>query len=139
MTRIAVVAAAVALAPLAGCQALGPQVVGSGVVATEDREVAAFHALAVSGAADVIITPGDAPALTIEAEDNLLPLIRSDVEDGKLVLGFKPNTSVRTTRPVVFRLTARELDAVSFSGSGSTNSRQFFSRFCGASEASCRR
>jgi hypothetical protein len=118
MTRTAAVFAAVALIPLAGCQALGPQVVGSGVVASEDREVAGFRTIAVTGSGEVIITPGAAPALTIEAEDNLLPLIRSDVEGGKLTLGFKSNTWVKATKPIVFRLTVAELDAVSVAGSG---------------------
>jgi hypothetical protein len=60
----------------------------------------------------------DHEALTIETEDNVLPQISSTVRDGVLVLQWSSGSVVCTTRPVVYRVTAKELSAFSVDGSG---------------------
>lgn len=62
----------------------GEQVEGSGTRKTERREVAGFDRLLVEGAYRVEVTAGSGPSVEIEADDNLLPLIRADVEGGRL-------------------------------------------------------
>jgi hypothetical protein len=94
---------------------------GSGVVKVEPRDVAGFSEVKVRGSGDVTIAVDSSgtESLTVEAEDNLLPLLTSDVEDGVLVLGVREGANVSATRPIRYRLTARELNGVSVSGSGS--------------------
>lgn len=55
---------------------------GSGNAITESRDAAGFNEIALSGIGSGIVTQGDAEALTIEAEDNLLPPIGSEVREG---------------------------------------------------------
>jgi hypothetical protein len=55
---------------------------GSGNVITESRDVAGFNEIALGGIGTGIVTQGDEEALTIEAEDNLLPPIGSEVREG---------------------------------------------------------
>lgn len=62
----------------------GDQVEGSGSRRAERREVAGFDRLLVEGAYRVEVAVGSAPSVEIEADDNLLPLIRTDVEGGRL-------------------------------------------------------
>ena len=56
-------------------------------------------------------------SLVIEAEDNILPLLTSEVSGRRLTLGTKPNTSISATRPIVYRLTVKDLAGIGVSGS----------------------
>jgi hypothetical protein len=109
----------------AGCGLLqrGERVItGSGRVTTEARTVAGIERVALEGLGEVELHQGAAEALTIEAEDNLLPLITSVVDAGTLRLGFDRATwrdTLRPTAPIRFVLTVRDLEAFDLSGSGS--------------------
>ena len=91
-------------------------VVGSGKIVAEPRTVHDFNAVTVSGSSRVIITQGDQESLTISADDNILPYLTSEVKDGRLTLGIKPNTSLRSTQTVVYRLGVKALKDLDLSG-----------------------
>jgi hypothetical protein len=92
---------------------------GSGKVTSENRDVKDFQGVSLKGSGDLIITQGDNEALKIEAEDNILPLIESDVRGGTLNLDFKPNIgSVSPTKPIKYYLSVKNLNAIDLSGSG---------------------
>lgn len=103
---------------LAGCVNVSNwrTVNGSGQVGSEPRAVVAFHAVSVSGSGELVVVQGDREALTIEADDNLLPLIRSEVSGGRLHLG-PDGVNLRPTHTIRYRLEVKELDAVNLSGS----------------------
>jgi len=94
---------------------------GSGVVATDNRTVSGFSGIVLNGSGDATITQGDTESLKIEADDNILPLITSEVIGGKLVLGFKNNTSISTVLPVRFTITVKDLTSLELNGSGNAN------------------
>ena len=107
---------------IATCGLIPPacaRTVGSGHLATETRHVSGFHAVDLESSGNVVITQGDTEGLTVEAEDNLLPLITT-VVDGKgvLRLSFKPGESVQTTKTITFKLSAKLIDGVTLAGSG---------------------
>jgi Malate synthase/Putative auto-transporter adhesin, head GIN domain len=93
----------------------------SGEVKTESRQVSGFTVVELQGLGDLTIEQTGAESLTIEAEDDILPKLTSDVSEGTLRLGIKPNTSLRTTSPIKYRLTVKDLTGVSISGSGSAS------------------
>jgi hypothetical protein len=117
---VLVVGVGLALALLGACSSSSNSVTGSptgsGDVATESRPVSGFTAVSLSGAGHLIVQQTGVESLQITAEESLLPLIRSDVVDGTLILGFQPGTNVSTTREVVYRLTAAQLTALEASG-----------------------
>ena len=92
-------------------------VVGSGKVVSETREVSGFTSVHVSGSGQAQITVGDSDSLVIEAEDNILPLIETNVQNGQLSIGLKPNTSISTMRGIRYTITAKSLSGVETSGS----------------------
>src|SRR5512133_3633071 len=59
---------------------------GSGKVVTETREVQDFLAISVSYPADVLIQQGKSESVKIEAEDNLLPQLSSEMQNGTLII-----------------------------------------------------
>ncbi len=93
---------------------------GSGKIISETRDVKDFHSVSLSGSGDLIITQGSSESLRIDAEDNIMPLLESEVRGGTLYLGFKPNLgAVMNTQPVKFYLGVKTLDSAVLSGSGS--------------------
>ncbi len=100
-------------------------ITGSGQVTSETRDVAGIERVTLAGMGEVVIQEGASETLTIEAEDNILPLITSEVTDGTLRLDFDRATwrdTIRLTEPVRYVLTVRELDGLELSGSGSMSS-----------------
>lgn len=93
-----------------------PLIVGSGVSATEIRALADFSAVSVSAPFRVELVPGGAPGLELTADDNVLPLVRSEVRDGRLFLGFTRPTSLTRTREILCRATLGELREAEASG-----------------------
>jgi Putative auto-transporter adhesin, head GIN domain len=115
--RVLLALAVLALA-LAACEArVGPVDVvrGSGHVETQSREVRGFDRVELDGVGTLTIAPGSTDALTIQAEDNILPRLRSDVQGGTLELGPR-GTAIDPTRPVRYDLTARQLRGVVVTG-----------------------
>ena len=89
---------------------------GSGDVKTSSRAVSGFTRVQLSGAGILNIAQTGAESLTISAEDNLLPLLTSDVSDGTLTLGVKQGQSITPTKPITYTLTVKQLDAINLSG-----------------------
>jgi hypothetical protein len=102
---------------LTGCSVVS----GSGQVASETRQVSGFTGIDLSGVGEVIIEQGESESLTIEADDNVLPVLTSEVEDSVLQLGRKPRTTVTTRNPIRYRVTLKDLTRVQLSGSGSVS------------------
>jgi hypothetical protein len=99
---------------LAGCTGIQ----GSGNLVREARSVSGFTAIELAEAGEVTIEQTGSESLTISAEDNLLPLLTSQVVNGRLILDSRRNTLVRPTRPITYRVTVKELSQITISGSG---------------------
>ena len=102
---------------LGGCDSLRT-VRGTGDMAGEEREVADFSAVNLAGIGSVIVDYGDKEALRIEAEENLLPYLEIEVEDGTLTLGIREGVNVIPTQGIFYYLTVSDLDEVTVSGLG---------------------
>ncbi len=89
---------------LAGC---GPVRTGSGTVTTEDRPLSACRGVRVSGQANLTVTRGDTPALSVTWDDNLLDSVVTEVRDGLLEVSLKSGSySSRTGLQVAVTLPA---------------------------------
>lgn len=89
---------------------------GSGNVTVESREVSGFDEIAVLGSGEIAVDVTGTESLTIEAEDNILPLLTTEVTGGRLELSTE--SSISPTRPIKYTITAASLNAISISGSG---------------------
>ena len=92
---------------------------GSGDVITESREVSGFDGVSHTGIGRVIITQGDKESLTIEADDNLLEHITSEVKNGTLELGFTDNVTINSASPITFTVGVKDLKELDSTGTGS--------------------
>ncbi len=87
----------------------------------EQRPVANFNRIALSGYGEIILTQGEAESLTIETEPETLEKLRSEVRDGTLVLEFTNwwNWIFSSKPPIKYYISVRQLEGVTISGSGS--------------------
>ena len=111
---------------LAGC---GVTVVnGSGKVITQSRTVSNFSTFTLAGLGDVIITQGATESLTIEAEDNVMPLLKSEVKAGNLIIYMDQKDwkdVIRPTKPIKIALAAKNLSLIELTGMGTISSPSF--------------
>jgi hypothetical protein len=100
---------------------------GDGNVATEERQVSGFDRIALSGAGDITIIQGSEERLTIEAEQNLLPYIITDVVNGELRIRNQDGTNLLPTRGIRYELYVIDLEAITVSGAGNITAEELSS------------
>lgn len=97
---------------LVGCAA----VTGSGVSMTERRTVTEYNQIELRGVGLVEITAGALSELEISGDDNIVPLIRTEVVNQRLVISTeKP---VQPIAPIIIRGSTPDLILASCSGAG---------------------
>ena len=113
----------VAVPPLvvAGCRTDGDGLratEGSGRIVTERRTLAAFDRVELEGEGRLIMGPDEPVQLEVRTDDNLVPLIESEVVDGTLVIGTRPDTDMAPSEGVIYRVACDQVSEVRLSGSG---------------------
>jgi hypothetical protein len=91
---------------------------GSGDVVEETRVVSGVTDINLATIGHLSIAVGDTESLLIEAEDNLMEHIETDVRSGNLLIGTQDNVRLSPTRPVHYYLTVTSLDSIAISSSG---------------------
>lgn len=101
-------------AALGGCQLFHKGTGGSGKTKAEKRDLSGFTAVNISGAFEVEIVAQKEAGVELEGDDNLLPLVRTEVSNG--VLSIFNSQSYSTSEAIRVRISLPRLDAVSTSG-----------------------
>lgn len=92
---------------------------GSGTRASESRTVAGFDAIKLRSPFKVRVRQTGREAVTVQADDNLLPLLETAVRDDRaLEIGWKRGTEPRTKVDPVITVEVINLRAVAISGAG---------------------
>jgi hypothetical protein len=89
---------------------------GSGVRKTENRDLPSFTAIETTGAFEVQVTCQKPASFEIEGDDNILPLIQTEVRNG--VLRVTSTKHYSTRNPISLRITVPDLTSVSSTGAG---------------------
>ena len=88
---------------VAGCSASSHQraTEGSGHIVIEQRPLADFQRVDLQGEGRLIMGPDEPASLEVRTNNNLMPLIESEVIDGTLIIGTRPHTALarRTASP----------------------------------------
>ena len=91
-------------------------------IVKESRPVQDFEEVAMEGHGDLVIVQGDAETLEIEADEELLPKLKTEVRGRRLVLGYRNWWDWLTPpwggSPIHYTVTMRTVRAVVISGSG---------------------
>ncbi len=92
---------------------------GSGNVVTESRAVADFSAVDVGGVFRVEITAGKDFSVNVDADENLLPHIKTDVSGD--MLEISTDAKISSSNPILVRITAPEITELRASGASSVS------------------
>lgn len=92
---------------------------GSGNVITETRTVSDFDQVELNDQGEVILKLGEQESLVLEAEDNIIAVVETEVRGNTLYIGTKSNKIINPTKPVRYFLTMKEISALKIFGSGS--------------------
>jgi hypothetical protein len=110
----------IALVMMAGCDApetsQNPKIKGNGVVKEEKRDLPGFTGIEIVAAFEATVTLGEKPSITLQSEENLLPLVQTEVEGGRLFVKFAPGQSIETTHPQKATIVVPSLDFISGRG-----------------------
>ena len=96
-------------------QESGPVVEGSGVRTQEDRELDQFDGVDIATSADFKISRGEKSSIGIAGDDNIVPLISTEVRDGILFV-FVPH-SYATNNKLQMLITTPGVRRVAINGS----------------------
>ncbi len=97
-----------------GCTALA--IDGSGNVVEEPRTVPRFHGIDLTGIADVVIRQGAAQEVVVEADDNIVPHVTTEVREG--ILRISNDTDIKRATTLILHVTMEEVRQLSISGAG---------------------
>lgn len=115
MKQLLIIVLVVAFAG-AGCHARMGGVKGSGKRVVQKRDIQPFTSISTEGAYNINVVCQKGQSLEIEGDDNILPLISTDVSNNVLHLKSIQNYSV--AEPIELRISLPNLDALSVSGAG---------------------
>jgi hypothetical protein len=99
---------------------IGPGVRGSGNIITQTREVGNFDTINVEYPAKILIIQGDTESVEIEADDDLLPELQTQVKNHTLEIFYKKtgDKHINPTQPVMITVIVKDLAEVDFTSAG---------------------
>lgn len=98
-----------------GCESIGLR--GSGVVKDETREIDSFEALNAGGFYFITVECGKEPSLEITGDDNIIPLIATEVRGNTLHIWNRKSVSPK--QRIKIMVTTRNLSSIDASGASS--------------------
>ena len=100
---------------------------GSGHVISEARPVSDFTSVELLGSGHVVLAQGNDEALTVEAEDNLLSHLRTEVRGHTLYLGLDDADRYEVlwpTKPIKYYVSLKTVEGLKLTGSGVIEAQQ---------------
>jgi hypothetical protein len=92
-------------------------------VTSEARDVSGFNEVELKGVGNLSLEQTGSESLTVEAEEDVLPKIRTEVENKRLIISPERNTSINTNKPINYKLTVKDLNTLEVSGSGNVEAK----------------
>lgn len=101
----------------------GKRINGNGVVKSQQRALSDFDGIRVQGGMDVVLIPGAQYSVRVEADENLLPHIVTELDGDVLEIGPENKVNLRSDRGIKIYVTAPLFNVVAVNGSGSITSQ----------------
>lgn len=124
LLAVGVLAAVVPLAQVAASPLgwfAGDKVQGNGNIVKQTRELGPFNALALSMPGSVEVRMGAIESVTIETDDNIVPLVETVIENGTLKIRPTKQNMQLDTRSLKIVVQAKKVERIAVGGSGSVD------------------
>ena len=92
---------------------------GSGVLRTEVREVTTFSTISFKSVGKLKIQQTGKESLTIIADENILPILQSQISDQILYISNDNNSSINPSKPIEFIVEVKNLENLETKAVGS--------------------
>lgn len=106
-----------ALGTLATASAQRKRITGSGVVTKEARDLKDFTGVKTATSIDIYLSQGNKFEVVVEADDNIIEHIVTEVDDGVLKVYFDKINILRAEKRIV-HVTMKDIDYISASSAG---------------------
>ena len=104
---------------ISGCDWNNIQTVnGAGDVESMEVETGAFHGVSVTGTCNVDIVIGESQSLEFYAQSEILDVLKYEVMNGILHIGFKPDYTVNTSEEIRADIVIPSLSYIAVTGEG---------------------
>ncbi len=90
---------------------------GNGKVTVENRNINALPKIKLAGGIDIILTPGTS-GIRVEADENIIPYIVTQIEDGWLVVKTKDNANLSSDNSIKVYVSTQDIKQLKIMGSG---------------------
>ena len=120
-TMMRMLIACLVLAPVGAVAGQEDPVVGSGVAVTETRELPEFDVIELHISGDVQVQIGKPTALEIAGDDNIVPLVKTEVSEGRLAI--EAERAFKTKHALTITVTVADLKAAEIHSSGGLHIR----------------
>ncbi len=107
-----------AVTTLYSCKKNNICIKGNGNTITETRNLSDFNQIDLKTSDNIILTQGNEYSIEIEASENLMSVIETSVTNSKLKITRKPNTCIKTFKPITIYITTPDINQITISGSG---------------------
>lgn len=94
---------------------------GSGNTVTEIRPVSDIRSVRLDNQGDLSIVFGETESLVVQAEDNLMPFIITEVRNGELHIYNEGRNWFRNLDPIRYTLTVKSLEGIEVNSTGSVD------------------
>lgn len=91
---------------------------GNGKVRMEPRNVSAFHAILITGVFNVQLEQGSREAVKVEADENIQPLILTEVDHDTLKIMLKKDVSISNSKKINVFITLVDVSKIDMKGVG---------------------
>lgn len=96
---------------------------GNGKITTEKRTTADYDEIEVLGFLDVDLISGKEGEITVQGEENILSVIKTEVNSGVLKIYVEKNTSINIKHKLLVTVPVQTVNSVSLTGSGDVNGK----------------
>jgi hypothetical protein len=109
------------------CRWMGyKKIKGNGVITIQDRNITRAEKITLKGSYDVEIAQGPVTSVKIEGDENILPFIFINEEEGSLTIRSKPHVRLSTEHGIKIYITTNNLQRLQISGSGNVTGKNKF-------------
>lgn len=99
------------------------------VIEEKRSELPGFNQIESSGSFEVEVIIDTVHYVQIKAESNLINIIETKVNKGRLYIGFAPNTCIENNLPVLIVVHTPEVNSLDLSGSGSIIANNLYTQY----------
>lgn len=104
---------------LSSCRMFGyKHIEGNGNITTQSRNIGKATKIKLAGSFDVELTPGTQTKVEVVGDDNILPFIMTEEQDGFLVVKSKDHLTYNSTEGIKIKVTTPTLENIQLAGTG---------------------